>query len=172
MNKQEKRERIITVKLLDEDCERLLEKCGESGLTVGELIENFISDLVGGIYSNGSDESMYAQQWFERCLFEMFPEETLLNHFFVKGYNPEYYLDCMNYIEIAIEEKKYFAEHPEGVDEEAQYLDDDIADWQEDLESMRADWKPKNEPDMEKELERIRKWVEERESFINGWKKS
>lgn len=74
------RERKITVKLSDADCDRLARKCGEHGLTIGELIENFVGDLVGGTYSNGSDERDYADQWFERCWFGMFPEPTLLNH--------------------------------------------------------------------------------------------
>ena len=73
------RERKITVKLSDADCDRLARKCGEHGLTIGQLIENFVGDLVGGTYSNGSDERMYAEQWFERCWFGMFPEKTLLN---------------------------------------------------------------------------------------------
>lgn len=34
------RERKITVKLSDADCDRLAKKCGEHGLTIGELIEN------------------------------------------------------------------------------------------------------------------------------------
>lgn len=53
------------------------ESAGEYGLTIGELIENFVGDLVDGTYSNGS-ERMYAQQWFERCWFGMFPEPSLL----------------------------------------------------------------------------------------------
>ena len=43
------RERKITVKLSDADCDRLARKCGEHGLTIGELIENFVGDLVGGL---------------------------------------------------------------------------------------------------------------------------
>ena len=74
------RERKITVKLSDADCDRLARKCGVHGLTIGELIANFVGDLVGGTYSNGSDERDYADQWFERCWFGMFPEPTLLNH--------------------------------------------------------------------------------------------
>lgn len=74
------RDRKITVKLSDADCDRLARKCGEHGLTIGELIENFVGDLVDGTYSNGSDERYYADQWFERCWFGMFPEPTLLNH--------------------------------------------------------------------------------------------
>lgn len=63
------RSRTIEVKLSDADVKRISEKAAAHGLTVGELIENFIGDLVCGTYSNGSDERMYAEQWFERCWF-------------------------------------------------------------------------------------------------------
>ena len=93
------RERKITVKLSDADCDRLARKCGEHGLTIGELIENFVGDLVGGTYSNGSDERDYADQWFERCWFGMFPEPTLLNHLLHLGYEPEHYLFWLKNVE-------------------------------------------------------------------------
>ena len=113
--------------------------------TIGELIENFAGDLVGGTYSNGSDERDYADQWFERCWFGMIPKPTLLNHLLCWGYDPEDYLNAMDNIETAKEEKKYLEEHPEEADEEeASYLDDDIADWEEELKSMREDWKPES----------------------------
>lgn len=38
------RERKITVKLSDADCDRLARKCGKHGLTIGELIENFVEE--------------------------------------------------------------------------------------------------------------------------------
>ena len=53
------RERKITVKLSDADCDRLAKKCGEYGLTIGELIENFVGDLVDGTYSNGTLANLY-----------------------------------------------------------------------------------------------------------------
>ena len=137
------RERKITVKLSDADYDRLARKCGEHGLTIGELIENFVGDLVDGTYSNGSDETIYANQWFDRCGFAMFPEPTLLNHLLSTGYDPENYLNTMDNIDTAKEEKKYPEEHPKEADEEeASYLDDDIADWEEELKSMREDWNP------------------------------
>ena len=74
------RPRTIEVKLSDADVKRISEVAGAHGLTVGELIENFIGDLVCGTYSNGSDERMYAQQWFERCWFGMFPDYTFLKY--------------------------------------------------------------------------------------------
>lgn len=101
------RERKITVKLSDADCDRLARKCGEHGLTIGELIENFVGDLVGGTYSNGSDERDYADQWFERCWFGMFPEPTLLNHLLNFGYEPEHYLDMLENVETVTSSPTY-----------------------------------------------------------------
>ena len=98
----------------------------------------------------------------------MFLEPTLLNHLLCWGYDPEDYLDMLDNIETAIKEKEYLVEHPEEANEEAQYLDDDIESWQEELKDMRAEWKPKKEPNMEEELELITKWVKERDEFING----
>ena len=162
------RERKITVNLSDADCDRLARKCGEHGLTIGELIENFIGDLVDGTYSNGSDERMYADQWFDHCLFGMFPEQTLLNHLLRRGYAPKDYLDTMDNVEIAKADKKYLEEHPEEADkEEASYIDSDIEEWEEELKDMREGWRPEKEPSMDEEIELIKKWVKEREDFIN-----
>ena len=80
------KERRITVKMSDSDCDRLARKCGKSGITIGELIQSFIGDLIDGTYSNGSDERDYADKWFERCWFGMFPEPTLLNHLLNNGW--------------------------------------------------------------------------------------
>lgn len=74
------RPRTIEVKLSDADVKSISEKAAAHGLTVGELIENFIGDLVCGTYSNGSDERMYAEQWFNRCWFGMFPDLTFLRY--------------------------------------------------------------------------------------------
>ena len=93
------RERKITVKLSDADCDRLARKCGEHGLTIGELIVYFVGYLVGRTYSNGSDERDYDDQWVERCWFGMFPEPTLLNHLLNLGYEPEHYLDMLENVE-------------------------------------------------------------------------
>lgn len=98
----------------------------------------------------------------------MFPEPTLLNHLLCWGYAPEDYLDTLDNIETAIEEKEYLAKHPEEAGEEAQYLDDDIESWQEKLNDMRADWKPEKEPNMDEELELIKKWVKERRNLKHG----
>ena len=197
------RERKITVKVSDADCDRLARKCGKHGLTIGELIENFVGDLVGGTYSNGSDERDYADQWFERCWFGMFPEPTLLNHLLNLGYEPEHYLDMLENVETIksdIEITKQNIAEPSDEWKDIVYhkynddftsyecvpcynsVDEYIASEKEDLESykadleealeelkdMREDWKPEKEPNMDEEIELIKKWVKEREDFING----
>ena len=63
-----------------EDMKALAIKAGECGLSIGSLLGNFINDLVYGAATNGSDERMYAQQWFDRCGFSMFPEKTFLRY--------------------------------------------------------------------------------------------
>lgn len=78
------RERTITVKLSDADCQRLAEKAAEVGETVDTLIEGFVGDLVNGTYTHGSDEVDYAQRWFERSyLFTC--ETTFLSYLIQYG---------------------------------------------------------------------------------------
>ena len=161
------RERKITVKLSAADCDRLVIKCGEHGLTIGELIENFVGDLVGGTYSNESDERDYADRWFERCWFGMFPEQTLLSHLLCNGYEPENYLDLLDCIKYAEYDKERAKEIPEEYDEEElSFIDGDIAEWEEKLHDMRENWEPETEPNMGEEIERIKKWVEEKEELL------
>lgn len=162
------RERKIAVKLSGEDCDRLARLCGTHGLTIGELIENFIGDLCG-TYSNGSDERMCAEQWFDRCWFGMFPEPTLLSCLLSWGNEPKDYLKLLDDLETAKDDKKYLEEHPdEADDEEVSYFDDYIAEREKELKEIRENWKPEKEPNMDEEIELIKKWVKERDDFINN----
>lgn len=156
------KERILKLKLSDADCERISKQAGEYGLTVGQLIENFIGDLVNGTYSNGSDERDCATRWFERCWFGMFPEKTLLHHLLEWGYEPEEYLELLENIETAKKEMEYYKEHPEECDEEGiSYIEDDIKDWENELNCMTEDWKPEKVLNMSEEIEIIRNWLKE-----------
>lgn len=77
--------RTITLQLSDADVSRIAEKAGLAGLTVEGLLENFVGDLVHGTYSNGSDERMYAERWFDRCGFEMMADHTFLRFLLNQG---------------------------------------------------------------------------------------
>jgi hypothetical protein len=74
------KERTIKLNLSDADVKRISLKAGFAGLTVPELLQNFIGDLVDGTYSNGSDEREYANDWFARCWFGSFPDKTFLRY--------------------------------------------------------------------------------------------
>lgn len=160
MTEQEKeiatiKERTLKVKLSDADCERILEKCGRHGLTVGELFENFIGDLVGGTYSNGSDERDFADRYFERCWFGMFPENTLLHHLLEWGFDVDDFITCYD-------ENEYFKEHPEEYKEEVEELEENEKLWfEEELQEYLSEWQPEKEPNMTEEIETIRKWLKE-----------
>ena len=72
--------RAYSLNLSDADVKRIAKKAGAYGLTVSELLENFIGDLVAGTYSNGSDERIYADRWAERCWFSLDPEKNLVQY--------------------------------------------------------------------------------------------
>ena len=70
--------RNITINLSDADVERLFGKTYVNGITPSELIEGFLGDLIDGTYSNGSDERMLADEYFERCCYGMGADYTFL----------------------------------------------------------------------------------------------
>lgn len=130
--------RTITLQLSDADVSRIAEKAGSAGLTVEQLLENFIGDLVYGTYSNGSDERMYAEQWFDRCGFEMTAPNTFVRFLLNQGLFEsflEYYTDNQSDLE-----EINSIRNQESLDsddlEEIESIQDDIAYHQEMLESM------------------------------------
>ncbi len=102
----------------------------------------------------------------ERMIKTNYNLQTLLAHLLGFGYEPEDYLDIMDNINTARKEKEYLADHPEEADEEeASYLDDDIECWEEKLKDMREFWEPGKEPNMDKEVDIIKKWVKDKEDL-------
>lgn len=150
------RERTITLKLSDADCERIAEKAGKHGLTVGELLQNFIGDLVGGTYSNGSDERDRAEQWFERCWFGMFPEQTLLHHLLERGHDVEDFMTTYDELKYYEANPKEFVEEVEEAKENGEemlWFEQEYHDY---IDEFLNNHK---EIDMVKEIELCRKWL-------------
>jgi hypothetical protein len=149
------KERTIKLKLSDADCDRILEKAGEHSLTVSKLLENFIGDLVDGTYSNGSDERMMAQDWFDRCYFGMFPENTLLRNLLEYGYDVGDFLT-------AWDEHENYQKHPEEYAEDKADLEEGERLWfEEDLEVMQEYWKPEESREMSEEIELCREYLKD-----------
>lgn len=99
--------RTITLKLSDADCERIAKKTGAAGITVSELLENFIGDLVCGTYSNGSDERDYALQWYERCGFGMFPDATLIRYL-IEDWQEDTFIEDLEEIQSMKDDIEYY----------------------------------------------------------------
>ena len=66
---EELKKRTFTLELTDDDVTRLANKAASAGMSMGELLASFVGDLVCGSHTNGSDERMLAQSWFDRCGF-------------------------------------------------------------------------------------------------------
>lgn len=163
------KEKNISIRLSETDCDKLSKLCGENGLTVSSLIEAFVGDLTDGTYSNGSDEQYAARQWFDRCGFAMMSEDTLLKYFLRNDhiYDTDYFLEIMDEIKSIEATLKEYETNPEMFDREKIELEKN------DLEACREDYDKiykefveefkKKHPaaDIEKEIQAMREWQEE-----------
>jgi hypothetical protein len=149
------------VKLSDADCKRVALLSGGHGLTVSELIENFIGDLVSGTYSNGSDERWLAQSWFDRCSFGMYPEHTFLHYLCMFG-GLEECIELQESINDAQVEIKYIEENPEGYDPgEIESWQEEIEYWNEQLSDYFAEYRKDRkavDQTLEDGLKRVMEW--------------
>lgn len=154
----EKVEMNVKLQLAADDCQRLAMKAAGCGLTISELLENFVNDLVCGADTNGSDERMYAEQWFERCWFSYQPEETLLRHLIEWGCIEEF-LDNYRYLQEALEDLKAAEgeEDREVIQEEVDYQQQEL---KERYEEYCGYCSGKPEP-FEQAVNGVLKWNEE-----------
>lgn len=150
------KERTITLQLSDADCERVAKRAGLSGLTVAELIENFIGDLVDGTYSNGSDERNKAIQWYERCWFSWMNDETLLHHLLHSGYDIDDFLTTYD-------ELKEYEINPLSFENQVTGLKGDERLWfEEEYHDYVDEFLEKHKGvDIEKEIKLCREWLKD-----------
>lgn len=176
--------RTVNLNLSDADADRLFKKAGQAGLTVSELLENFIGDLVDGTYSNGSDERDYAEQWFDRCWFSTGcvwgAADISFLQWLIQMDDVSYAVELWDYITSnKADEAATLKLIEEGGDTE------DIADYEEDLQCLREDIaddsieldelfneyrKTANsvkDTTLDKEMEKVLQWNKEREKFAN-----
>ena len=152
-------QRNITIKLPDDDIDALCKKAAKAELTVSQLIENFVSDLIDGSRTNGSDERMYAQQWFDRCWFSSPMEETFLS-----------YLIDFDQIDTAIEtweELEYYkkqSELDEYDKEEVELLNEEINELFNDYKELYTNCADET---LEEGMKRVTEWFKEREELMN-----
>lgn len=158
------KEREVKINLSAADMRRLWKKAGSVGMTAGELLASFIGDLVCGTYTNGSDERMYAQQWFDRCGFSMFPEKTFLRYLIEWDELESVLSDEQNIIQgkADLAELEAIPDKDSDDQEEIKYLKEDISDWQENIDKVFSDFVKwcKGDPhgSYGEEMQRVREW--------------
>ena len=165
MNK--KKTRNVVLNLTDGQCEILTKICGESSLTVGELISSFVEDLTAEEKEN--DRAKYANQWFEKREFSNDAEDSLLRHLLKNSYDPQDYLNDIEYLESLTEDKRSYAINNK---EDKNYLDiikeydEEIITCKDGIKVWEEGWKQKESTDMKKEIREIEEWAEEKNELL------
>lgn len=166
------RKREVELLLSDADIKRLWEKAGEVGMTAGELLTSFIGDLVGGTYSNGSDERMYANKWLERCGFSYTAEKTFLRFLLEYGeletliYNYNEIIECKEALvelEARTEKDEEDLEEIENLKEEIPYRQGSIDQTYNDFVS----WCNGEHKGFDEEMKKALKWYEDMKGECN-----
>lgn len=164
--------RNIEIKLSDADVQKLWEKAGSVGISVSELLESFVGDLVDGTYSNGSDERDLANEWFDRCGFGMFPENTFLR-FLIQNDNVEDFMELFINIEdsekiIAVKEEEIKTGVIKGRDKST-YTWKDItivfAEGDKSCYSSKEEWEKEQREEIDQEKECITDCKEQIEDY-------
>lgn len=153
-------QRNIVLKLPNEDVENLCAKAARAGLTVSQLLENFVYDLVHSDRANGSDERMYANQWFDRCSFSFSFSQTFL-----------VYLIEWGEVDTAIEMWEELEDYKDQ-GELDEYEKQDAAVLTEALEKMFQNYQEDNrdpaDSTLESGMEKVMKWDRERKKLLQG----
>lgn len=135
--------RAFFIDLSDADVIRFYEKAASYGFLPSEILEHFIGDLVFGTCTSGSDERMYANQWFDRAKIDYFTDKNFLS--FVL--NNDCYDSVISYIDDIDEGKEYISrikDATDGYDEECKYFGIIIAESRKELLELFKEYCRKN----------------------------
>jgi len=114
----ETKNRAFNLELTDKETTAFIEKCFRDGTTPAEVLEGFICDLTGAERTRGSDERMYAGQYYERCGYGyFFPDDSrtftqwLLYEY--GEYTLKEIIDSLETIADAQGDISFYRDHPE-----------------------------------------------------------
>ena len=160
MNK--KKTRNVVLNLTDGQCEILTKICGECSLPVGDLISSFVEDLTA-VEEKENERAKYANQWLEKREFSKKAEDSLLRHLLKNSYDPQDYLNDLEYLESLTEDKKSYIINNK---EDENYLDiikeydEEIITCKDGIKVWEEGWKQKESADMKKEIRKMEEWAE------------
>lgn len=141
----------LTIKayLHPEDKTALFLKATAAGLTVPELLENFIGDLVG-MWGNGSDERGHAEAWFNRCWFsDDYYREITFSMWLSRYGNLRTAFNILEQLE-TIQADIDAEKDPE----ELEALKDDLEAWKADLEELYEEYAAERLPEHQTKQDR------------------
>lgn len=75
----------LTLEIPSENLKDILYKLAADDISLKFLLENFINDLVYGVYSNGLDECDRANAYYDRCTYDLSHDDTFLRHLLKSG---------------------------------------------------------------------------------------
>lgn len=163
-----KKNYTFTITLSEDDFNALVNKSLYVGMTAADLIQAFINDLIDGADTHGSDERMYADQWFNRCNFNLASDNYLLQSLGNLD-SVEEFINLHKYIAEALNKLKDFeAEEPgsfwteEDIKNNIDGLNQDIAFWKEQIDDYYSAAQ-KSYPyigSLEEETKKVFQWKE------------
>ena len=145
---------IVKIELnLSEETElELRVKAARGGLTASELLSAFVHDLVEDDRSNGSDERMYANDWYDRCYFTHGPADDFYT-WLARRYELEAAMEDWSVIADARADMEYDPDDEEYVQELQEVIEErskDIAaryrdyggsgDWEQEMAEAAKKW--------------------------------
>lgn len=182
--------RKIHLCLSDADCEKLFDLCGRHEITVSNLLENFIGDLICGTCRNGSDERDYAEQYFKRCSFNWNTDKSLVCFLLSEDKDLYEFSGHFTRIEEIEEHIKFLEKNLEKMEQECElhpewYADDpewyqnvleeidaskrDLAHEQNEVDEIKSEFLQVNKnADWEAEVKKVSIFVNEKDRFIEG----
>lgn len=141
----------IELNLSEKDEHNLKYKAAYCGLTVSELLSAFVHDLICGEHTNGSDERMYANYWYDRCGFSNFYPGSFYQ-WLAQNYELEDALAGWAVLKEAQEDMtldddpKYRQELQEVIDEHSGYIQElylkygGTDDWKQEIADVQKKW--------------------------------
>lgn len=158
-----------SIRLSVDDWISLMRKCGEFGISIDELLQSFIEDLIDSAYSNGRGVKIFAEQW----LYSAYqPDKSLLSWLLTEYIGDvDGFTELLGDIEAGRMDLELYKENPQAYStEEIEFLKTDMADWEATLLECKSEYRKFNpSADWDEEVKKVYAWGRNVES-IKNWK--
>ena len=163
--------RSFTLELSDADVKRLYEKAYSNGTTPAEMMQSYLGDLLDGTYTRGSDERMYANQYFDRCCYDLWLDNRDFLQWSLYYDRLDSIADALETIDYASGDLAYYEKHPDDPDGTPDFLENlrkCQASAENDLKEIYAEYKAdyQQAQPFNDGIETIKKYLHELQSMI------